>query len=307
MIISNNCYYNGSNWIYKATDLASSYFQYAGTHNWRTAASGTAGNAITWIEAMTLNASGFLGIGQTSPICYLDVYGGGAYTYARFYRSDEAGYGGRVGTGNTLHSAGATRSLGLDGFSQISFGIAGAQKAQIDSSGNLLVGVTSPSGRITVQGASADLTTNSIYAFNSAITLLFQVRNDGAFNTGTAGVSPYNNTTATSANLVVASDGFLARSTSARKYKQDIRDLESIDISKFRPVRYKSKSANDDQTKDHFGIIADEVDEVGIKELVTYGTSGQVEGFQYERLTVVLLKELQTLRAEFDAYKATHL
>jgi hypothetical protein len=119
-------------------------------------------------------------------------------------------------------------------------------------------------------------------------------------------IGVYNNTTASAANVFVASNGYVLRSTSALKYKQDIRNLESIDINKFRPVRYKSKAEMDDQTKDHFGIIADEVDEAGITELVNYGADGEVEGFQYERLTVVLLKELQTLKADFDAYKATH-
>jgi hypothetical protein len=116
----------------------------------------------------------------------------------------------------------------------------------------------------------------------------------------------YDQAAAGSANVVTGSNGDLYRSTSALKYKQDIRDLETIDINKFRPVRYKSKCAIDDPTKDHFGIIADEVHDAGITELVTYGADGEVEGFQYERLTVVLLKELQTLKAEFEAYKATH-
>jgi hypothetical protein len=119
-------------------------------------------------------------------------------------------------------------------------------------------------------------------------------------------IGVYNNTTASAANVFVASNGYVLRSTSALKYKQDIRNLESIDINKFRPVRYKSKAEMDDQTKDHFGIIADEVDEAGITELVNYGADGEVEGFQYERLTVVLLKELQTLKADFEAYKASH-
>jgi hypothetical protein len=109
-------------------------------------------------------------------------------------------------------------------------------------------------------------------------------------------VSTY--TTASSANIFVnAANGEISRSTSALKYKQDIRDLESIDIDLFRAVRYKSKCDGDNPTKDHFGVIADEVDAAGINELVTYGVDGEVEGFQYERLTVVLLKELQTLRA----------
>ena len=116
----------------------------------------------------------------------------------------------------------------------------------------------------------------------------------------------YNNTTASAANVFVNSSGLLFRSTSALKYKQDIRNLESMDISLLRPVRYKSKCKGDDQTKDHFGVIADEVDAAGIKELVTYNAKNEVEGFQYERLTVVLLKAIQELKAEFDAYKASH-
>jgi hypothetical protein len=71
-----------------------------------------------------------------------------------------------------------------------------------------------------------------------------------------------------------------------------------------RGVRYKSKCEGDDQTKDHFGIVADEVDAAGIKELVSYGADGEVEGFQYERLTVVLLKAIQELKAEVDSLKS---
>ncbi len=99
----------------------------------------------------------------------------------------------------------------------------------------------------------------------------------------------YVDTTAAAANVNVGATGFLTRSTSALKYKQDVRDLEEMDINLLRAVRYKSKCAGDDQTKDHFGIVADEVDAAGIKELVSYGADGEVEGFQYERLTVVLL------------------
>lgn len=106
----------------------------------------------------------------------------------------------------------------------------------------------------------------------------------------------YNNTTASAANMFVASNGSFARSTSALKYKQDIRDLENVDVDLLRPVRYKSKCENDDQTKDHLGLIADEAADAGFEELVTRGEDGEVEGFQYERLTVVLLKEIQSLR-----------
>jgi hypothetical protein len=55
-----NSYYNGTNFIYTTTAAASYYQQIAGAHRWYNAASGTAGNAITFTQAMELNASGGL-------------------------------------------------------------------------------------------------------------------------------------------------------------------------------------------------------------------------------------------------------
>jgi hypothetical protein len=132
--------------------------------------------------------------------------------------------------------------------------------------------------------------------------MLYFVGSSGELRVSTV----YSLTTANAANVWVASDGSIRRSTSALKYKQDIRDVEDFDISALRPVRYKSKSEKDDQTKDHLGLIADEAAAAGFEELVTRGADGEVEGFQYERLTVVLLKSIQSLKAEFDAYKASH-
>jgi hypothetical protein len=48
------------------TNKASAYVQGEGLHIWRTAAGGTAGNTITFTDAMTLDASGNLGIGTTT-------------------------------------------------------------------------------------------------------------------------------------------------------------------------------------------------------------------------------------------------
>lgn len=129
---------------------------------------------------------------------------------------------------------------------------------------------------------------------------LFSVRGDGLITA--PGVYAF--TSASAANVYVDSDGLLYRSTSALKYKQNIRDLEEMDILKLKPVRYNSKCQLDDQTKDFLGLVADWSDEAGFKELVIYGDNGEVEGFNYERLTVVLLKSLQTLRQEVDVLKA---
>jgi hypothetical protein len=65
--IGTNAYFS-SGWKYIGTGNATNYYQLNGQHVWRTAPSGTAGNAITFTQAMTLDASGNLGVGATSPI-----------------------------------------------------------------------------------------------------------------------------------------------------------------------------------------------------------------------------------------------
>ncbi len=64
--INHNAYWNGTNWIYKATDFASRHLQINGQHRWFTAPSGTAGNPISFTQAMTLNADGSLLVGKTA-------------------------------------------------------------------------------------------------------------------------------------------------------------------------------------------------------------------------------------------------
>jgi len=54
-----NWYYDGAN-KYIANGFASRYITESGTHAWYNAASGTAGNAITFTQAMTLNTNGAL-------------------------------------------------------------------------------------------------------------------------------------------------------------------------------------------------------------------------------------------------------
>jgi len=66
--IGSNGYYNGTNWIYNNSSTAAQYLIEGAAHKWYTAASGTAGNAITFTQAMTLDASGNLLVGTTSSI-----------------------------------------------------------------------------------------------------------------------------------------------------------------------------------------------------------------------------------------------
>ena len=60
-----NAFFDGS-WKYVSSNFATRYYQTAGFHAWEIAASGTAGNAITWSTPMTLSTGGNLLVGTTT-------------------------------------------------------------------------------------------------------------------------------------------------------------------------------------------------------------------------------------------------
>ena len=133
-----NAYFDGSVWKYITSNFATLYQQSSsggtGKHVWSTAASGTAGNTITFTEAMTLDASGNLGVGTTSPSGILHVNGvqdGVAYKNATF--SYSASYYLEINE-QAIRSFNNPLIFGT--------GTSGTERARIDSSGNLLVGKT---------------------------------------------------------------------------------------------------------------------------------------------------------------------
>lgn len=73
-----NYYFDGTNRRYIANGFATEYLGNGsnGTHTWYNAPSGTAGNAVTFTQAMTLDASGNFLIGTTTAVQKLTVAGG---------------------------------------------------------------------------------------------------------------------------------------------------------------------------------------------------------------------------------------
>lgn len=115
----------------------------------------------------------------------------------------------------------------------------------------------------------------------------------------------YDQTTANAANVNVSASGALARSTSARKYKDNVLPVPEALVDAFlglQAVTYTSKCASDDPARVQVGLIADEAHAAGLQSLVTYDPDGEVEGFAYERTTALLLEAVKALRSQ-----VTHL
>jgi hypothetical protein len=162
-------------WAYVNNGHAAQLDIGSGQFAFYTAASGTAGDAISFTQAMTLDASGRLGLnGVTSPVAPLHV-GGTSGLLVRIGTTSgngstnfwpvEIGDGDSTGGGTNQNFLRLGRfsdgTAGVDAFqagvgnAALAFGTFGTERARIDSSGNLLVGTTTAYGRVVGKGTGA--------------------------------------------------------------------------------------------------------------------------------------------------------
>jgi len=99
--------------------------------------------------------------------------------------------------------------------------------------------------------------------------------------------------------MVVLSDGQLCRSTSSLKYKKDVIDYDKglNIINQIRPVYYKGKSEKDGNTQ-YAGLIAEEIDALGLKEFVQYASDGTPDALSYSNMVALAFKGIQELSAQ---------
>jgi hypothetical protein len=163
LAFTQNAYFNTS-WKYARTQAASFYDQYTGAHRWFNAPAGNAGDTISFTQAMTLDASGNLGVGTTSPSARFDLTSS-AQLLANFNSTNaSAGYiqfqssgtlYGFVGSAATL-SSGSSTDFTIRSQNNLLFTSGGgSERARIDSSGNLLVGGTSNAANARVMSENA--------------------------------------------------------------------------------------------------------------------------------------------------------
>jgi hypothetical protein len=345
-----------SRWEYAATgDAAVRYSQTgAGVHAWYTAPSGTAGNAISFTQAMTLDASGNLGVGTTSPAARLDVAGSIALSpgsaQGRIRRTTvngSFGVGIQGNTADTINDTNPGASVVVGGGPITGDAFAGrieltaygnlsdstsniitfqrrtganttAESARIDSSGNLLVGTTSGSTNIFRNDRNGDQTlyvqnTNSTSPFgmyinypnaapNSTGTWFISCRDSGADRMQVRSNGGIANYQGNDANL---SDG--REKTNFAPAKSYLETICAIPVQTF---NYIDQNMEEDPGTT-LGVVAQDVQAVA-PELVmesNWGTKDDPKmrlSIYQTDLQYALMKALQEIKAEFDAYKASH-
>jgi hypothetical protein len=168
--IFSNTYFDGGTWRYIGTGPASQYRQLNSIHSWSTAPSGTAGNAISFTQAMTLFATGNLLVGTPSPI---------SDNGARLQVSGTATIGTTSNGGNvnafvsSYGNNGLFQSIGTDGALKLQMGGLGTNEAFF---------YTGPSNKLTFySGGAVALTIASTGAatFSSSVTADSFIRSGG--------------------------------------------------------------------------------------------------------------------------------
>jgi hypothetical protein len=171
-------------WKYSANGFASFVLQTSGQHQWFTAPSGTAGNAISFTQAMTLSAGGDLGIANTSPSYRVDIEGSsgsistvrvkngaiGASDGSQILLGNSANFTNAYfrlnGGGNSSQGGAGSLNIGLTESAAMTFLTANTERLRITSGGNLLLGTTTDNNKFDLQVANKTSITTTGSAIN---------------------------------------------------------------------------------------------------------------------------------------------
>jgi hypothetical protein len=298
---NNNCYFNGSNWIYKNTATASQFQSNGNNFYWQQAASGTAGNPITFTQAMTLTASGNLLVGTTTESGAKIVVGGttsgalaGNRNALQLRNSNSSGNQSNFlvfGSAGTESSCFIGNDLAANGteVNVLSFGTAATEAMRLDSSGNLLVGTTSRGHNGGATSFDLDKTDGALYVTHATGTPTGYYFASFGYNTTSIGSITQSGTTAVLYNV-----------TSDQRLKENIQDAADaaslIDSLQVRQFDWKA-----DNSHQRYGFIAQELVTVAPEAVHQPADPEEMMAVDYSKLVPMLVKEIQSLRKRLAA------
>jgi hypothetical protein len=316
--LSQNAYYNGTNWIYRNTNAASNYIQSGGQHEWHRAASGTAGNTISFTQAMTLDASGNLGVNLTNPSAYV---AGSSYTALAMNGAN----------GSNIALNGGGTNIGLI------YGATGGSNLYVTNqtaSGNLIFGTGSGTerARITSDGyikannSGTYVTPSTAYheisTTNAGSRGLYINAQSTSFGGSVCGVEAIRNTTNGTFNLFeggiqnvgtrfkVLDSGNVQNTNNSYGAISDVKLKENITdatpkLEKLCQVRVVNYNFKSDQSHKQIGVIAQEleavfpsmVEETPDRDLEGNDLGTTTKSVKYSVFVPMLIKAIQEQQA----------
>jgi hypothetical protein len=289
-----------SSYKYTTTGASARYTTGGGTHAWYIAPSGTAGNAITFTQAMTLDASGRLGIGTTSPSTTLHVKGAASadatLTIETNANNDYSGILSFSDAGGSAASIYYSHYYG-----NMSFFVTAGEAARITSAGEFLVGTTDitpnagigvkaiPAGRLHLVSSASTTSSDGFTMYSTgAAAYRFYVQWNGTIN-------------ATNTTITGISD---------QRLKENIQDLDDgLDaILALKPRKFDWKEGKGKDIKGDRGWIAQEFEQV-FPDMISEWKEPAPEGEEPYKavradLIPVLVKAMQQQQAMIEELKA---
>jgi len=285
---THNAYFD-TGWKYIGTGFANYFAMDTGVYKWFTAPSGTAGNTISFTQAMTLNASGELLLGTTSAFntnagrANVSINGSSTAMYNLGVAGASAGYLYHSGTDMWLNNV----KNGI-----LSFYTNNAERSRITADGFLLVGRTSEITFSTNTTDGITLKPDRIDVSAASVARITQVRDatgtlDRFYNGSNIVGSITCTTTATAYNT--SSDSRLKSNIAAADDAGSV--VDSIQI-----VKHDWKAGGHVR----YGVIAQDLYAVAPEAVKVGDDSEEVTdawGVDYSKLVPMLVKEIQSLRA----------
>ena len=260
-------------------------------------------------EGMRLTSTG-LGIGTSSPAAKLHVVN---TVYVKGSASSDGDKGITIGSGSgavntSSHAIRTGGGLGdlliietetANSSGQILFNTNNAERARIDSSGNLLVGTTTTASGVSIFPSFSSAGASGIdvkHVSGSASGTYYETFQ---YNNSLIGYISQNGTTAVAYNT-----------TSDYRLKENIAPMTGAlaKVALLKPVTYKWNADGSDGE----GFIAHELAEVvpqcvtGEKDAVDEEGNPKYQGIDTSFLVATLTSALQELNAKFEAYVASH-
>lgn len=260
-----------------------------------------------WITVGSLGASLSISGANVSP-----VFGSQAITTTSSISFGDANVQLSISGGNPFWQADSTDYIAYNRASNFwQFVVGGAEEARIDANG-----IQTTQWRIDANFYATLSGTLPFLAFDSGDYIQYN-RSTNTFSLGIASAealtitgsyfgSPliYSATTASAGNVFVSAAGQLLRSTSSRRYKDQIEPLSIDDsaavITSLAPITYRSRAEDDDPDRRWLGFIAEDVADVDLR-LVELSEAGEPESVAYDRLVVHLVNVCQQLQERLAA------